>query len=140
MGVKGLTRYERLIYDIVNSSSDHPTADRVLEKLRAMCPSVSRATVYNNLKKLCDSGLVRRVTLEGSPERYDRTERHDHLVCRGCGELSDIVLSDLTQSMRDQVGGDFLSYDLKVFYLCPTCKERRRDDLAVRSLGKESGQ
>lgn len=117
-----MTRYEQLIFRIVNESRDHLTAEQVFERLRETCPGVSLATVYNNLKKLVAAGLVRKVTVEGSPDRYDRVERHDHLVCQQCGALADATFADLTESLKSQVGDGFMAYDLKVYYLCPQCR------------------
>lgn len=120
-----MTKYEKQIYDIVNTSCEHLTADQVYGKLQEIYPAVSRATVYNNLNKLCDIGMIRRVSLEDSPDRYDRIEKHDHLVCPKCGKLSDVCCDDLTQMLKKQFGEDFLSYDLKVFYICPECRKER---------------
>ena len=80
------------------------------------------ATVYNNLNKLWDSGLIRKVSIEGMPDRYDLAQKHDHLVCRHCGKIMDISFEDLTAPLRSQLGEDFLFYDLKVYYLCPECR------------------
>lgn len=118
-----MTRYEKQIYDIVNASRAHMTADKVYTELKKSYSAVSLATVYNNLNKLCDIGMIRRVSLEDSPDRYDRIEKHDHLVCQKCGKLSDICFDDLTQSLKKQFGEDFLFYDLKVFYICPDCRK-----------------
>lgn len=120
-----MTRYEQLIFNLVNESLSHLTADQVLEQLRVLCPTVSRATVYNNLNRLCDARLIRKVSIEGSPDRFDRIEKHDHLVCQHCGKLADAHFADLTQSLHDQVGDAFLAYDLKVFYICPECKQNQ---------------
>ncbi len=106
-----MTRYEQLIFNLVNESSSHLTADQVLEQLRVLCPTVSR--------------LIRKLSTEGSPDRFDRIEKHDHLVCQRCGKLADAQFADLTQSLHDQVGDAFLAYDLKVFYICPECKQNQ---------------
>lgn len=120
-----MTRYEQLIFNLINESTDHMTADQVFAKLRETCPGVSLATVYNNLKKLNEANLVRKVVVEGSPDRYDRIAKHDHLVCRKCGKLADVRFGDLTESLAKQLG-DFgespLTYDLKVYYVCPECR------------------
>lgn len=118
-----MTKYEKQIYEIVNGSHDHMTAEQVFESLKKSFPAVSRATVYNNLNKLCEANLIRRVTLEGSADRYDRVKRHDHLVCQKCGKLSDVTLEDLTSPLQKQLGTDFLYYDLKVYYLCDECRK-----------------
>lgn len=126
-----MTKYEKHIYDIVNTSRDHMTADQVYGKLQKIYPAVSRATVYNNLNKLCDIGMIRRVSLEDSPDRYDRIEKHDHLVCQKCGKLSDICFDDLTQSLKKQFGEDFLFYDLKVFYICSDCRKAQSSESSI---------
>ena len=118
-----MTKYEKQIYDIVNASRKHMTAEQVYEELQKIYPAVARATVYNNLNKLCDVKLIRRVSLEDSPDRYDRIEKHDHLVCQKCGRLSDVCFDDLTSALQKQFGDDFLSYDLKIFYICPECRK-----------------
>ena len=117
-----MTKYEKQIYEIVNKLTGHMTADQIFSELKKSYPSVSLATVYNNLNKLCEAGLIRRVSTEGSPDRYDRTAKHDHLVCRRCGKLTDICFEDLTASLERQLGGEFFAYDLKVYYICPECR------------------
>lgn len=121
-----MKRYAKLIYGIVNQSKGHMTAEQIFLELKKTEPQVVRATVYNNLNALCREGLVQRLSLEGSPGRYDRTQRHDHLVCKRCGALSDMDFGDLTEHLERQLGEGFLSYDLKVFYLCPKCREKHK--------------
>ena len=122
-----MTKYERAIYQIISRSCEHPTADQVFFALKAQYPSVSLATVYNNLNKLWAAGVIRKISLEGSPDRYDRMEKHDHLVCSRCGRLTDICFSDLTDSLVRQLGEEFVSYDLKVYQLCPECRQKERE-------------
>ena len=117
-----MTKYEKKIFEIVNASRDHLTAEQVLAALREEYPAVSQATVYNNLKKLTSDGLLRKLTLADSPDRYDRIQRHDHLVCQRCGRLADMSFEDMTEALSAQLGSDILSYDLKVSYVCPECR------------------
>ena len=119
-----MTKYEKEIYNIVNNSYGHLTVDQIFERLKETYPGVVLATVYNNLNKLWEDRLIHKVSVEGMPDRYDRIEKHDHLVCRLCGSLTDIRLEDLTLSLEKQLGEAFLSYDLKVFYICALCRER----------------
>ena len=86
--------------------------------------AVVLATVYNNLNSLYQQGKIRKISLEGWPDRYDRNTRHDHLVCRCCGRLSDLYLSDLTAQLEQQVAFPIEGYDLKLQYLCPECRAR----------------
>ncbi len=119
-----MTRYAKQILELVNQSKRHMTAEQLYLELKKTEPKVVQATVYNNLNTLCQEGLIRKLSIEGSPDRYDKIQKHDHLVCKECGALSDITFSDMTKDLEQQFGGEIISYDLKVFYLCPKCREK----------------
>ena len=119
-----MTRYAQIILDTVLGSCSHMTAEQVFERLKKTCPGVALATVYNNLNRLCGEGLIRRISVSGMPDRFDRAERHDHLVCGRCGRLTDINLPDLTRLLEGQAGVPLLDYDLKLVYLCKECAGR----------------
>lgn len=119
-----MTKYAKKICEIVSASREHMTAEQIFQALRQTYPTVVLATVYNNLNKLWAAGLVRKISLQGMPDRYDRVERHDHLVCRGCGRLLDIDLTDLTRQLQEQTDVPILAYDLKLIYLCDDCKQK----------------
>lgn len=123
-----MTKYEEKIYNIINVSTNHMTADQIYAVLKETYPSVVLATVYNNLNKLWDAGLIRKVSVEGMPDRYDRIKKHDHLVCKKCGKLTDISFPDLTEQLKGEMGDEMLFYDLKVFYICPECRKELRKD------------
>ena len=63
--------------------------------------------------------------MEGHPDRYDRIARHDHLVCRQCGDLTDIYLEDYTEQLQSQISETILSYDLQIRYICPACRKNK---------------
>ena len=119
-----LTKYGKKILEIVTASSGHMTAEEIFDALRQTYPAVVLATVYNNLNRLCQEDLIRMVSVEGMPDRYDRTLRHDHLVCKQCGRLLDIDLGDLTAQLEQKAGISILSYDLKLMYLCEDCRKK----------------
>ncbi len=120
-----MTRYAKRILEIVDQSDEHMTAEQLYLELKKTEPKVVQATVYNNLNALCKEGRIRKLSIEGSPDRYDKIKKHDHLVCRECGALSDITFQDITGDLERQLGEGIISYDLKVFYLCPKCREKR---------------
>ena len=121
-----MTKYAKQILEIVQASRSHLTADQVFLQLREVYPKVALASVYNNLNRLWEDGRIRKVSVEGMPDRYDRIERHDHLVCRGCGKLLDLDLTDLTEQLQKQVGVPLLAYDLKLIYLCEECRAKQK--------------
>lgn len=120
-----MTKYEKEIFAIVNTSREHPTADQIYQTLKETFPTVALATVYNNLNRLLEAELIRKVSTEGMPDRYDRVKKHDHLVCPCCGRLSDVRFGDLTPLLEGQLEGRPFSYDLKVYALCPECRAKQ---------------
>lgn len=123
-----MTKYEKKIYEIIGASQDHLNAEQIFEMLKQVYPTVVFATVYNNLNKLWKAGLVRKISLEGKPDRYDRIEKHEHLLCKQCGKLLDINLSDLTEQLQQQIDIPLLSYDLRLIYLCDDCQRKRKGE------------
>jgi len=119
-----MRHYEQMIYDIIYKAPRHLTTEDIFLELKTQEPKVVLATVYNNLKVLYQKKLIHKVTIEGMPDRYDKTERHDHLICSKCGKISDVKFTNLTQQLQKQLGLDILSYDLNINYICPVCKEK----------------
>ena len=119
-----VTKYAQQILDIINTCPDHLTAAQIYLRLKASNSKIVLATVYNNLNLLCEQDRIRKVSLEGYPDRYDKIVKHDHLVCKKCGALSDICLSDLTAQLQEQIPEEIISYDLKVNYICPSCRSK----------------
>lgn len=122
-----MTKNAEYILQIINHSDSHLTAEQIYLQLKGKNKSVARATVYNNLSSLYKQGLIRKISVEGYPDRYDRVRRHDHLVCSKCGKLSDITLEDMTEQIQTQVGIPILSYDLKVSYICSECNQKANE-------------
>ena len=67
---------------------DHPTVDTIYSRLQPQMPTLSKTTVYNTLRVLCDAGLVRSLNIEYANQRFDgHLEPHDHFICTCCGRV-----------------------------------------------------
>ena len=99
--------------------------DQVLLAVNGRRRSVSRASVYNVLHSLCAAGLVREVVAGDAVVRYDaRTERHDHFLCRVCGQLEDLPPSRLPA--LPALGPHIVESSEILFRgLCPACAPSR---------------
>ncbi len=117
-----MTKNGKMILEIICSSEDHLTAEQIFLRAKERSPRIVLATIYNNLNALVREGHIRRIRLEGSPDRYDRNTRHDHLICDGCGRITDIHLDDISQELEKETGVSIDSYDLNIHYLCDECR------------------
>lgn len=123
-----MTKNSKYILEIINHSKEHLTAEQIYLRLKEKNKKAVLATVYNNLASLYEQGLIRKVSVEGYPDRYDKTKRHDHLVCKTCGKLSDITLEDMTERLQKQVEIPMISYDLRIHYICNECLKKERNE------------
>ena len=97
--------------------------------MKKVHPNIALGTVYKHLNALAEEGQLLRITEPGSPDRYDRTERHDHLICSRCGRISDVRLPDMQGRIQQALGQEILSYDLRIRYICPACREQENKSI-----------
>ncbi len=122
-----MTRYEEEVLNVVLKSHDHPTAEDVFFKVKEIEPKISMATVYNNLKKLVDLNLIRRISIEGQPDFYDNMTPHSHLYCMKCHKIIDVMFDDLTDELRKRSGVENIdSYELRLNYVCDDCLTKHK--------------
>ena len=124
-----MPKYAEEILAAVTGLQRHSTAEQVFMEMKKEHPSIAIGTVYKHLNALAEEGLLHRITESGSPDRYDRTERHDHLICSRCGKIADVRLPDMRERIREALGQEILSYDLRIRYICPACREQEKDNI-----------
>jgi Fe2+ or Zn2+ uptake regulation protein len=123
-----LTPRRQAVLDVLRSADDHPTAAQVFERVRASQPGIGAATVYRTLGLLVADGHARLVALgDGSSGRYDANiDRHDHVVCVGCGAAVDVdarLSPEAVANVAADTRYDLLDYDLQFRGRCPACRQ-----------------
>ncbi len=119
-----MTRQRAVILEVLRSDMEHHTADEIFELAKKKLASISRATVYNNLKALEEEQVIRRITAEGTKDRYDNSFiPHGHLFCTRCGTVSDFSIPDFFGVLEQTLGEKIDSYELKVRHVCKKCRE-----------------
>ncbi|CUR57629.1 Ferric uptake regulation protein 2 [metagenome] len=70
----------------------HADTDVIIRAVRDDLGEVSHQAVYDVLRALTASGLVRRIQPSGSVARYESrvADNHHHVVCRTCGAIADV--------------------------------------------------
>jgi len=93
LALKGLrrTRQREIIVDAAFASDEHFSAEDLLDRVRAIDRSVSRATVYRTLTLMVECGLLRNVDLGRDHTYYDPNfldkPQHNHLICIDCDRV-----------------------------------------------------
>ncbi len=86
-----LTHQRLVIYEQLMLMGDHPSPEAIYERVRKKLPSLSLATVYNNIKIFVEHGLLRELSIHhGSLRLESNLDPHHHLVCTKCKVIEDI--------------------------------------------------
>jgi Fur family ferric uptake transcriptional regulator len=108
----------------------HADTDTITEVARKDHGGVSHQAVYDVLRALTDTGLVRRIQPTGSVARYEARvgDNHHHLVCRSCGAISDVdcaVGDSPCLTASDDAGYEIDEAEVIYWGRCPTCAASR---------------
>ncbi|ATD72265.1 Transcriptional regulator FurA [Gordonia sp. YY1] len=113
---------------VMRAVDEHPhtDTDTIYGIVRQMLPNVSRQAVYDVLRALTETGLIRRFQPSGSVSLYEfRTgDNHHHVVCRACGTVADVdcAIGEAPCLTASHDHG-FVLDEAEVIYwgLCPDC-------------------
>ncbi|WP_438349136.1 peroxide-responsive transcriptional repressor PerR [Paenibacillus sp. FA6] len=121
-----ITPQRHAILDFLLDSMTHPTADEIYRALEPKFPSMSVATVYNNLKMFMESGMVRELTYGDSSSRFDaNVSEHYHVICEQCGKIEDFMYPSLVEVERQAeqaTGFQVKGLRMELYGICGTCK------------------
>lgn len=126
-----ITPQRHAILEYIIQSMTHPTADDIYRALENKFPSMSVATVYNNLRVFRESGLVKELTYGDSSSRFDFvTNDHYHMICKSCGKIVDFHypgLDEVEQLASHLTGFEVESHRLEVYGTCTSCKHQSKN-------------
>lgn len=118
------TRQRQLVLDAVKARCDHPSADQIYLDLRAIDDRISRGTVYRNLKILVRRREILLVKLPHIDRFEPRLDPHYHLICTGCGKVSDLAVpyrGELDEEAAEKTGYRIERHRAYFEGLCPDC-------------------
>lgn len=104
----------------------HADTDSIIGMVREDLGGVSHQAVYDVLRALTTSGLVRRIEPQGSVARYEARvgDNHHHVVCRSCGVIADVDCAvGSAPCLTASESHGFVIDEAEVTYwgLCPAC-------------------
>jgi len=120
-----MTPQRYAILSFLLQSMTHPTADEIYRALADRFPSMSVATVYNNLKVFIEAGLVRELTYGDDSSRFDADmSEHYHAICERCGKIADFEyppLTDIEVAAASHTGFHVHGHRMEVYGVCSAC-------------------
>jgi Fe2+ or Zn2+ uptake regulation protein len=124
------TSGRRAIIDLLVASGHPVSIGDIAERL----PSLPRSSAYRHLTDLETAGVVRRVVAGDEFTRFelaeDLTEHHHHLLCTGCGKVTDVApppgfeqqVTGAVTTVTSAEGFQAHGHRLDVLGLCASCQ------------------
>ena len=122
-----LTPQRRAILEVLRGTDRHPEASWIYQEVRKRLPSISLGTVYRNLVRLAEAGLIRELVLGTQPSHWDgRPSPHYHVMCLRCHRIVDVELPGLATELEARAArvSNFAiqGHTLHFVGLCPLCQ------------------
>lgn len=123
-----ITETRKAIIAYLINSTEHPSADKIYKDLLPEHPSLSLATVYNNIKVLVNEGFVTELKVTNNPTTYYDFMGHQHIniICKCCGAITDFMdvdAIDIGKEAYEQTGYQITKIQVTAYGLCPKCQE-----------------
>jgi len=120
-----LTHQRLVIYEELLKMGEHPVPEAVFDRVRKKLPSLSLATIYNNIKTFVEHGLLQELSVHHGSLRLEcNLDPHHHLVCTNCKAIEDLDEADfepirLKKSLPK--GFSVHRFSVDVLGLCKKC-------------------
>ena len=132
------TLQRQFILEILTNSRTHPSIEEIYIEIQKKYPSISKTTIYRNLRQLTKDGVIGKVLLQDGLERYDtRTEQHYHYKCENCDRIYDIdipYLKNIDKEVQKKYGLNVDKHDIIFIGLCSKCKNAQKESLDLRNI------
>jgi len=120
-----LTHQRLEIFRELSQSTDHPSAEKLHQRLLKRIPTLSLDTVYRTLATFETHGLVNRVESIKSQARFEAAlGRHHHLICRSCGKIMDFqwkTIDDVSLPEEILGWGKITQKSVVIHGICKKC-------------------
>lgn len=121
---KRMTRQKAVVYEVLRSTTSHPTADWIYREARKQIPGISLGTVYRNLQVLLADDQIMELNYGKGQSRFDgNPEQHYHFVCEKCGNVYDFAMNspEISQEVLDAAPGQVKGYRFECYGVCKNC-------------------
>lgn len=129
---------ERIIEYLQTNPEKRFTAKEVYDDLKEVVIGVNRTTVYRNLDRLCENGVLLRFKEPNQDAWYyqysgdhEHCDRHIHAQCSECGKifhLENEFVDEFEEKLHEMYGLDIDSMKTMIVGKCEECSEHKDED------------
>lgn len=125
-----LTPIRRIILDALTRLASHPTANEIYELVREQRPRIGLSSVYRNLVFMADNGVIRKIKVGGTSNRFDAIiYPHYHICCSTCGKVDNIDIPvqlhiNVAVMASSCCGYNVLGHHIEFFGICQNCQHQ----------------
>ncbi|MCL1830971.1 MAG: transcriptional repressor [Oscillospiraceae bacterium] len=122
---------EAILEYIISLEGEAVKASQIVQHFQNTTPIVGRTTVYRQLNKLTQSGVLRRDVSDNTPNAFYRyatatadCHTHMHLKCEVCGALQHLecdILSEIEAHMLGRHAFQMNAYRTVLLGTCENC-------------------
>lgn len=123
------TKQRSAIMGILQKSAEPVSAEDIFAALREEYPNLALSTVYRNLERFAENGLLNRDVFNDGVVRFSLGEGHHghYLICTECSnkiKIDDCPLMRLEQGLARETGYEIEGHTLTIYGKCPECLRR----------------
>ncbi len=136
-----MTPQRELIFRSFFEMNRHVSVDEIYDRVRQQDATVGYATVWRNMKVICEVGLAQEVNVGDGVTRYDRVTGapHGHLYCLHCHSLTEFdagKVMEFLSTVANENGFSADGFKVEIQGYCPTCREAMtNEDQSLASNG-----
>jgi len=117
-----ITPQRQLLFTLLHENPSHPTAESLYTAASERMPGISLRTVYQTLTDLTAMGELQAFDLRAGATRFDpNVDQHQHLVCRSCSKITDVVVDLDRVGVPSLEGFQIESAEIVFHGLCSEC-------------------
>lgn len=122
-----MTPQRMMILTSLRHAQGHLTASDIFDRVKQAYPYVDISTVYRTLTVLKEMRLISETHMGDGDAAFEwvATERHHHLICRNCNEVTQLdhqYLERLGSQIATEVGFRADLDHFAIFGLCVRCQ------------------
>lgn len=128
--IRRKSKQRERILELIQKSSEHPTAQNIYEILKNEIKSLSIGNVYRNIRILIEQGLIISRDFGDGIEHFDAMiQIHYHFICEKCKTVNDFTMTvqeSITQNAQKISKHTITSHTIQFYGICEKCKKNKK--------------